>query len=149
MKSAVTSVGLVVVWLTACHQAPGGSSPSPPIVGAWIVRIPAAPFPLHMFVFHSDGTVEQSNPDAGDPDTSDSNLMGAWRQDGDGFTGKLVEITADRTTHHVQSRGEISFALTVSANAFSGTAQAVFYDTNGQRVRGPLQAKLEGERVLP
>ena len=149
MKSAFGSVGLVVAWLTACHQAPSGSNPSPPIVGAWIVRIPEAPFPLHMFVFHSDGTVEQSNPDAGDSDTSDSNLMGAWLQDGDGFKGKLVEITADRATHHLLSRGEISFALTVSGNAFRGAAQAVFYDTNGQRVRGPLQARLEGERVLP
>jgi hypothetical protein len=149
VKTAVTSLGLIVLWLTACHQAPGGSNPSPSIVGAWIVRVPEAPFPLHMFVFHSDGTVEQSNPDAGDPDTSDSNLMGAWRQDGDGFKGKLVELTADRTTHHLLSRGEISLALTVSGNAFSGTAQAVFYDANGQRVRGPLQATLEGERVLP
>jgi len=149
MKSAFRSVGLVVVWLTACHQAPSGSSSSPAIVGAWIVRVPEAPFPLHMFVFHSDGTVEQSNPDAGDPDTSDSNLMGAWRQDGDGFKGKLVELTADRTTHHLMGRGEISFALTVSGNVFSGTAQAVFYDADGQRIRGPLQAKLEGERVLP
>jgi hypothetical protein len=51
-------------------------------VGAWIVKIPDAPVPLHMFVFHSDGTVEQSDPDAGDPNSSDNNLMGAWRADG-------------------------------------------------------------------
>ena len=62
---------------------------------------------------------------------------------------RLLELTADRTTHHLMSRGEISFALTVSGNVFSGTAQAVFYDADGQRIRGPLQAKLEGERVLP
>jgi hypothetical protein len=102
-----------------------------------------------MFVFHSDGTVEQSNPDAGDPDTSDSNLMGAWLADGDGFKGKVIELTADRTTHRFVSRGEISFALKVSGNVFSGTAHAVFYDVNGQQVRGPLQTRLEGERVLP
>lgn len=149
LRNAFRSLGLIILWLTGCHEAPSGRSASPAIVGAWIVRAPEAPFPLHMFVFHSDGTVEQSNPDAGDPDTSDSNLMGAWLQDGDGFKGKLVEITADRTTHQFVSRGEISFALTVSGNSFSGTAQAVFYDGNGQRVRGPLQAKLKGERVLP
>jgi hypothetical protein len=113
------------------------------------VRAPAAPFPLHMFVFHSDGTVQQSNPDAGDADTSDSNLMGVWFADGDGFKGKLIEITADRMTHQLVSRGEISFALKVSGNLFSGTARAVFYDANGQQVRGPLQTRLEGERVLP
>ena len=113
------------------------------------MKAPEAPFPLHMFVFHSDGTVQQSNPDAGDPNTSDSDLMGAWRPNGDGFKGRLVEITADRTTHQFVSRGEISFTVKVSGNAFSGTASAVFYDANGQQVRGPLQARLEGERVSP
>jgi hypothetical protein len=87
---------------------------SPDVVGAWIVKIPDAPFPLHMFVFHSDGTVEQSNPDAGDPNSSDSNLMGAWRADADGYRGKIVEITADRTSRQFAARGEISFALKVS-----------------------------------
>jgi hypothetical protein len=40
---------------------------------------------MHMVAFHSfhsDGTVEQSNPEAGDPNASDSNLMGAWTFDG-------------------------------------------------------------------
>ena len=149
MRNAFSSIALIVFWITGCHQAPSGSSGSPAIVGAWIVRIPEAPFPLHMFVFHSDGTVEQSNPDAGDPDTSDSNLMGAWLAEGDGFRGKVMEITADRTTHQLVSRGEISFTLKVSGNVFSGKARAVFYDVNGQPVREPLQARLEGERVLP
>jgi hypothetical protein len=36
-----------------------------------------------MFVFNSDGTMQQANPDAGDPNTSDSNGMGAWVPDGD------------------------------------------------------------------
>lgn len=149
IANAFRSLGLLVLWLTGCQQAPSANSPSPAIVGAWIVRASEAPFPLHMFVFHSDGTVQQSNPDAGDPDTSDSNLMGAWLADGDGFKGKVVEITADRTTHQFVSRGEISFALKVSGNTFSGTARAVFYDLNGHQVRGPLQARLEGERVRP
>jgi len=149
LKNAFRTLGLVILWLTGCHQAPSGRSGSPAIVGAWIVRAPEAPFPLHMFVFHSDGTVEQSNPDAGDPDTSDSNLMGAWLADRDGFKGKVIELTADRTTHRLVSRGEISFALKVSGNVLSGTARALFYDVNGQQVRGPLQTRLEGERVLP
>ena len=149
MRHAFRSIAVIVLWITGCHQAPSGKGDSPAIVGAWIVRIPEAPFPLHMFVFHSDGTVEQSNPDAGDPDTSDSNLMGAWRAEGDGFKGKIIEMTADRTTHQLVSRGEIFFTLKVSGDALSGTARAVFYDVNGQQSRGPLQAKLEGERVLP
>jgi hypothetical protein len=80
---------------------------------------------------------------------SDSNLMGAWVADGDGFKGRVIEITADRATHQFVSRGEISFALKVSGNTFSGMARAVFYDLNGRQVREPLQARLEGERVLP
>ena len=149
MRNALKIFGLGALCLTGCHEAANDRIDSPVIVGAWVVKAPEAPFPLHMFIFNSDGTVQQSNPDAGDPNTSDSNLMGAWLPDGDGFKGKLVEITADRTTHQFVSRGEISFTLKVSGNAFSGTASAVFYDSNGQRVKGPLQARLEGERVLP
>lgn len=102
-----------------------------------------------MFVFHSDGTVEQSNPDAGDPSTSDSNLMGGWRPDGDGYRGKVVEITADRTSRQFAARGEISFALKVSGNTFGGMASATFFDASGHLIRGPVQVKMEGERVLP
>jgi len=149
VRNALRVFGLGALSLTGCHQAPNDGIDSPVIVGAWIVRAPEAPFPLHMFVFHSDRTVQQSNPDAGDPNTSDSNLMGAWLPDGDGFKGKLVEITADRTTHQFVSRGEISFALKVSGNAFSGTASAVFYDANGQQLGGSLRTRLEGERVSP
>jgi hypothetical protein len=149
LSNAFRSLGLIIFWLTGCHQAPSGTGGLPAIVGAWIVQAPEAPFPLHMFVFHSDGTVEQSNPDAGDPDTSDSNLMGVWLADRDEFKGKVIELTADRTTHRFVSRGEISFAVKVTGNVFSGTAQAVFYDVNGQQLRGPLQTRLEGERVLP
>jgi hypothetical protein len=137
----------VVLCLAGCPKTPDGRSPD--IVGAWTVNIPAAPFPLHMFVFHADGTVVQSNPDAGDPRTSDSNLMGAWRSEGDGYRGKLVEITADRTTGKFVSRGEISFALKVSGNSLDGTASAVFVDANGRRLSGPIRVKMAGERVLP
>ena len=135
--------------LVACHQASVDQHDLQPIVGTWLVTIPEAPFPLHMFAFHPDGTVQQSNPDAGDPTSSDSGAMGVWLADRDGFKGKLVEVTADRTTHQFMSRGEISFALKVDGNAVSGTAIAVFYDANGRRVRGPVRATLKGQRVLP
>lgn len=102
-----------------------------------------------MFVFHADGTMQQANPDAGDPNTSDSNGMGAWVSVADGIKGKFVEITADRTTRQFVSRGEISFLIKVNRNAFSGTASAIFYDAKGLRLRGPLPATLEGQRVVP
>jgi hypothetical protein len=132
-----------------CQQAHNSQGSAPGIVGAWLVKIPEAPFPQHMFVFHSDGTVEQSNPDAGDPNTSDSDLMGAWQTDGDGYRGKVVEITADRNTHLLASRGEISFAVKVSGSTFSGTASATFFDPSGRQVKGPIQVTMAGERVIP
>jgi hypothetical protein len=84
-----------------------------------------------------------------DPNTSDSNLMGAWRADGDGYRGKLVEITADRTTRQFAARGEIDFTLKVSGNAFEGMASATFFDPSQRRIKGPVEVKMEGERVLP
>ena len=64
-----------------------------------------------MFVFNSDGTMQQSNPNAGDPNTGESNGMGVWVPDGDRIKEKLVEVTADRTTRQFVSRGEISFLI--------------------------------------
>jgi len=145
MQKTLGAVGIVVLCLAGCQESHNATD----VVGAWVVKIPDAPFPMHMFVFHSDGTVEQSNPDAGDPNTSDSNLMGAWRADGDGYRGKVVEITADRTTRRFTARGEVSFALKVTGNTFEGTATATFFDAGGRRVRGPVQVRMDGERVLP
>ncbi len=151
MRDGLRALGLIVLCLSlaGCHQASSEKSSSLPIVGTWLVKAPKAPFPLHMFVFHSDGTVQQSNPDAGDPNTSDSNAMGVWVADGDKIRGKIVEIMADRTTRQFASCGEISFSLNVNRDTFSGTASATFYDAEGRRLRGPLQTTLEGQRVLP
>ena len=147
----LTVLGLVALCLSspACHQVSGGKNNSPPIVGTWFVKTPEAPFQYHMFVFNSDRTMQQANPDAGDPNTSDSNGMGVWVPDGDTIKGKFVEVTADRTTRQFVSRGEISFLIRVNGDGFTGTASAVFYDAKGLRIRGPLSATLEGERVVP
>jgi hypothetical protein len=102
-----------------------------------------------MFIFHSDGTMLQSNPDAGDPNTSDSNGAGVWTLVAGGIKGKFVEVTADRTTRRFVSRGEISFMVRVNGDALSGTASAVFYDEEGRQTRGPLTATLKGRRVVP
>ena len=145
MQKTLGAVGIVALCLAGCQESHNATD----VVGAWVVKIPDAPFPMHMFVFHSDGTVEQSNPDAGDPNNSDSNLMGAWRADGGEYKGKVVEITADRTTRQLAGRGEISFALKVSGNTFGGMASATMFDAQGRQVRGPILVSLEGERVLP
>jgi hypothetical protein len=54
----------------------------------WIVNDVDAPFPFHMYVFNGDGTLQQANPDAGDPNSSDSDGKGIWMIDGDRTKGK-------------------------------------------------------------
>lgn len=150
MDMRLSWIGAVVVALclvpAACDRVSGGR---PPIVGTWVVKTPEAPFPYHMFVFGADGTMQQGNPDAGNPNTSDSDGMGVWVKDGARIKGKFVEITADRTTRQFVSRGEISFSLEVQGDTFRGTASASFYDAGGRKLRGPMAATLEGQRVAP
>jgi hypothetical protein len=151
MRRTLAALGMAAVCLGApgCHPISGGKVAPPPIIGAWFVTIPEAPFQYHMFIFNSDGTVLQSNPDAGDANSSDSNGLGVWLLDGDRIKGKFVEITADRTTRQFVSRGEISFLIRVTGDAFGGDASASFYDSAGRRIRGPLAATMQGRRVTP
>lgn len=132
--------------LAATSPANAGNAPDD-IVGTWYVKASDAPFMYHMFLFNADGTMQQANPDAGDPDTSDSDGKGVWiRKDGK-VIGKFVEVTADRASHKFVSRGEISYEISVSGDAFTGTAAARFYDESDKLLRGPLPTPLEGKRV--
>src|SRR5262249_45561769 len=138
LKTACTVVCIAATFLSAaCRHEANNKPDSPAIVGTWVVKIPEAPFPLHMFVFHSDGTVQQSNPDAGNAKTSDSSAMGIWQAEGDSVKGKIVEINADRTTHQFASRAEISFSIKVKGDAFRGVATANFSDSEGRPTAGP------------
>ena len=149
LRSAVLAIlpCALLFSLTACQQR--ASENPPPIVGAWVVTMPGAPFPMHMYAFHADGTVVQSNPDAGDPRTSDSNLMGAWVRDGDGFRVKMVEFNADRTTHKLAGRVEISYQLKVQGDALSGTGSAVIHDADDHPVQAPINFTMQGRRITP
>jgi hypothetical protein len=112
MRIHAIIIGIIVPCLSSsgCHKASVSNNNVSSIVGTWIVKTPEAPFPYHMFVFHADGTLVQSNPDAGDPNTSDSNGIGVWVMDATAIKGKFVEVTADRSTRQFVSRGEISFS---------------------------------------
>lgn len=151
MRIQVAAIELAAIFLcsTACRSISVAKNEAPSITGAWLVKSPEAPFPYHMFVFHSDGTMLQSNPDAGDPNTSDSNGVGVWTPVAGRIKGKFVEVTADRTTRRFVSRGEISFLIQVNGDALRGTASAVFYDEEGRQTKGPLTTTLEGRRVIP
>lgn len=120
-----------------------------PIVGAWFVKVPGAPFEYQMYLFSVDGTVQESNPDAGDATASDSTGFGAWTDTDGRVVGKFVEVTADRRTGSFVSRGEIPFEITVDGDAFIGTETGRFYDVNGALVRGPVYASMQGTRIRP
>jgi|SRR5579871_1005221 len=137
---------LLAIAATGCSSSSSGEKQSS-IVGTWIVRDSAAPFPVHMYVFNADGTMQQANPDAGDAKTSDSDGKGVWISNGDRVRGKWVEITADRTSHGFVGRGEIIFELSVHGDTFTGTETARFYDTHDKPVGDPLGSTLKGSRV--
>src|SRR5580658_4167356 len=106
--------------LYACSSLPSRNGLPNPIVGTWLVKDPNAPFPYHMYVFNGDGTMQQANPDAGDPRGSD--------RDGKGIKGKWVEVIADRATHQFAGRLEISYDITVSGDSYTGSETARSYD---------------------
>jgi hypothetical protein len=113
-----------------------------------LVKDPGAPFPYHMYVFNADGTMQQANPDAGDPNSSDSDGKGIWVSDGDRIKGKWVEVIAERATHKFTGRAEISYDIKVSVDNFSGTVTASSYDANGTRTEGPTSpTALLGKRI--
>jgi hypothetical protein len=131
-----------------CDRAPAASPRLPPIVGTWLVHDPNAPFPYHLYVFNSDGTMHQANPDAGDARSSDSDGKGAWLVRGDRVDGKWVELLADRATHHFTGRLEITFQLTVTGDSLTASEIAHVFDANGQLMPAPATPKpLTGKRV--
>lgn len=150
--TSVPSIGIVLIlsvaWFSGCQRTsnPAGVSP---VVGAWYARVAGAPFTYQMYLFNSDGTMQESNPDAGDRHTSDSTGFGAWKSDGKVVYGTFVEVTAGRDTHAFVNRGDIAFRLTIDGDRLSGTETARFYDARGKLVTGPLHATIEGTRVRP
>jgi hypothetical protein len=101
-----------------------------------------------MYIFNGDGTLQQANPDAGDPNSSDSDGKGIWVTDGTRIKGKWVEVMADRATHKFTGRAEISFDIEVSHETFAGTATARSYDASGILTDGPTPpGKFMGKRV--
>ena len=146
---AFPAAAMVLFTLTGCSTLPAGDGVAQRIVGAWFVQMPEAPFRYHMLMFNADGTMLQSNPDAGDPHTSDSNGMGVWVAEGNRIVGKFVEVTADRTTRAFASRGEIAFEIDVTGDAINGAGSARFYDVNGALNGDPIPFTLSGVRVQP
>lgn len=148
MKDAVRA-GAVLLAAALAGCATVRSAPPDPIVGAWYVLVPGAPFEPQMYLFGADGTMQQANPDAGDARTSDSDGFGAWERRGSRVVAKFVEVTADRATHAFVSRGEISMELVVDGDALNGTAVGRFYDAGDRAIGEPISATMRGRRVRP
>jgi hypothetical protein len=133
--------------ILGCRERTIRSTPPNAIVGTWFVEDPGAPFHQHMYVFNADGTMQQANPDAGDPATSDSDGKGIWIADAGRIRGKWMEITADRTTHKFVSRGELPFDIQVTGDTFAGTIGARFYDPNGKLLEDVTPSPITGKRL--
>lgn len=116
------------------------------IVGTWLIQDGKAPFPMHMYVFNADGTMQQANPDAGDAHASDSDGKGIWKEDGDRVRGKWVEVMADRATHKYSGRGEYSFEIQVSGDRLEGQGSMHLFDTANRPI-GTVPTDFTGERV--
>ena len=135
---------VATICLPGCSREPE----QPAIVGAWYVNIPAAPYPYHLFIFHADGTVIQSNPDSGNAHYSDSNLVGAWSSQKDRFKAKLIETSADRDSHRYVGRTELILSIEVEGNSLRGTGTASSFQV-GRPNGTPLPFDLSGSRIQP
>lgn len=118
------------------------------IVGAWRIKSVGAPFPYHVFAFHADGTMHQSNPPAGNTETSDTAGLGIWEAQGGIIKARFEEFRLDVKTGEV-TRGVIDCTITLQKDKLSGDCEFNIYNIDDNvRVGGPHHAKLEGERVI-
>jgi hypothetical protein len=122
---------------------------APSLVGVWRVKAEGAPTPYHIFAFHADGTVQQSNPAAGNAQTSDTSLMGVWKPSANGFSIHLEEFRQDYKTGNI-TRGTLDCMVFVKKRTFAGSCTFnVFGPEDSKLIEGPFAAKLKGWRVLP
>jgi hypothetical protein len=101
---------------------------------------------MHMYVFNADGTIQQANPDAGDPHDSDSDGKGVWAADGNLVRGKWVQILADRGTRRLAGRGEYSFEISVAGDRLSGNGAMHLFDADNRSIE-TVPTTLTGQRV--
>ena len=140
-------IGLFLAMVAATAVQTAAAPAADKVVGVWLVRQEGAPFPMHMYVFNADGTLQQANPDAGNPRVSDSDAKGIWFRRDRKIVGKWVEISADRATHHFIGRGELTFELILTGNRLTGSSTFRGFDANGKPNIGPIMVPFEGSRV--
>jgi hypothetical protein len=105
-----------------------------------------APFEPHGIIFHADGTMILTNPDAAEAQNSSSAGYGVWIKTKNGVKGRFFEVNADKTTNKFTTILVVDFSLTVDGNRFTGPATATYYDGSRAVVAGPFPAELKGQR---
>ncbi len=153
----VPTVGMNVVLplLTAivfsaswCDRARVDTARAHPIAGTWLVHDPNAPFPTHLCVFNRDGTMQQANPDAGDPRTSDSDRKGVWSARSRDVEARWVALMADRATHQYSGRLEVTMQISVTGDSLAASEVATLFDATRAPVPAPATPKpLRGARI--
>jgi len=120
-----------------------------PIIGVWRVKTKGAPFAYHMFVFHSDGTMHQTNPPLGNTETSDTAGVGVWAaKDKNKVTARFEEYRLAQTDGATVTRGAVDFTIQVKGDSLTGTSVFNVFDPDtDELLKGPLKATLTGSRV--
>lgn len=142
----VAAMGALILALTVQPIAQAGANPSKEIVGAWYVDTVGAPFLPHGMIFHADGTVILTNPDAAEAQNSSSAGYGQWEVRGKKIHGRFFEVNADKTTNQFTTLLVVTFTLRVDGKKFSGPATAEYFDGERNLVQGPFPADLLGQR---
>jgi hypothetical protein len=110
--------------------------------------IPMRRFHSTLYVFNGDGTMQQANPDAGDPRMSDSDGKGVWSARGERIEGKWVELMADRTTHLYTGRMEFTMQIAVTGDSLTASEVVRMFDATGAPVPAPATpTPLRGARI--
>lgn len=138
MAFTFISVGLVATPATAAPLD---------ILGTWYVDTVGAPFKPHGMIFHLDGTMVLTNPDAAEAQNSSSAGYGSWQLKRNQVVGQFFEVNADKTTNQFTTLLIVKFTITsVTPDRFSGDATASYFDGDRHLVNGPFPATLLGQK---
>jgi hypothetical protein len=111
------------------------------------VHATGAPCPDHMFAFHSDGTMQQSNPPAGNVATSDSVGLGLWEDHDGRVLARFQEYRVDTGAGTV-SLGVIGLDVCVDGDTLTSSSTFVAYEPGGDElVERPVAGTIVGVRV--
>jgi len=144
---AVVIVTLIGIGGMGLVSSPPAEAANGNIVGAWYVDTVGAPFEPHGMVFHNDGTLVLTNPDAAEATNSSSAGMGVWAFGAKATArGRFFEVNADKSANEFTTILVVTFEFTVTGDTFSGPASASYFDGDRHLVAGPFPATLKGQR---